>query len=276
MTEQKADFGCTDGPMTDAQLMQANKIGGDLIHVPLVLGAVVPVYNLESVKESLHFTGAVLADIYLGKITRWNEKPVLDLNPDAGLPDQPITVVHRRDGSGTTFIWTDYLSKVSPAWKEKVGAVQSAEWPVGVKQTGNEGVAEHVKKTPGSIGYVELSYTHQFDLAFGLVQNRDKKFVKASLDTVSEAAAGALTEIPDDLRFSLTDSPGKRSYPICGATWAVLYVRQPAVRGERVVDFLRWVLGDGQGFARELLYAPLPPSLAERAKKNLGRVKVGT
>jgi phosphate transport system substrate-binding protein len=275
MTDKQADFGCTDAPMTDAQLIKANKIGGEVVHIPLVHGAVVPVYNVDGLKKTLHFTGAVLADIYLGKIKKWNEQPLVDLNPDAGLPDKEIVVVHRADGSGTTFIWTDYLSKVSPEWAKKVGAVQTAEWPVGVKQTGNEGVGDHVKKTACSIGYVELAYAHQLDLEFGLVQNREKEFVKATLDSVTEAAAGAEPTMPADLRFSLTDPPGKKAYPICGTTWAVLYLRQPAGREQKVVDFLYWVIHDGQAFTRELLYAPLPPSLADRANKKLNLISAG-
>jgi phosphate ABC transporter phosphate-binding protein len=274
MTEKKADFGCTDAPMTDAQLAKARKVGGDVVHVPLVLGAVVPVYNLQGTKGALRFSGALLADIYLGKVTRWNEPALVALNPDVGLPDAPITVVHRADGSGTTYIWTDYLSKVSATWQKKVGAGQDPEWPVGVKQNGNEGVAEAVKKTPGSIGYVELSYMHQYDLTAGLVQNHAQEYVRATLDSIT-AAGDELGEIPDDLRFSLTDPPGKAAYPICGATWAVLFVQQPSGRGAKVVDFLRWTLHDGQGFAREQLYAPLPAAFVQRAQKKLDLVATG-
>jgi phosphate transport system substrate-binding protein len=275
MTDKKADFGCTDAPMTNEQVMKANKLGGEVVHIPLVHGAVVPVYNVDGLKKPLHFTGAVLADIYLGKIKKWNEPPLAELNPDAGLPDKEIVVVHRADGSGTTFIWTDYLSKVSTEWKRRVGAVQGAEWPIGVKQTGNEGVAQHVKDTPGSIGYVELAYVHKLDLQFGLVQNFEKEFVKATIDSITAAAAEADPNIPADLRFSLTNCLGKKAYPICGTTWAVLYLHQPAAREQKVVDFLYWVIHDGQEFTRDLLYAPLPASLVERADKKLNLVTAG-
>jgi phosphate ABC transporter phosphate-binding protein len=271
LTERKADFACTDAPMSDAQLAKARKAGGEVVHVPLILGAVVPVYNLPAAKGPVRFSGATLADIYLGEIKRWNDPALVALNLDAGLPDQPISVIHRGDGSGTTYIWTDYLSKVSAAWTKKVGASQEPKWPVGVKQMGNEGVADAVKNAPGSIGYLELSYVHQHDLTAGLVQNRHRQYVRASVDTITAAAAD-LSGIPEDLRFSITDPPGKDAYPICGATWAVLFVHQPSSRGAKVVDFLRWTLHDGQGYARAQLYAPLPPALVERAEKNLDLV----
>jgi phosphate ABC transporter phosphate-binding protein len=268
MTEKKADFGCTDAPMTDEQLVKARKAGGDVVHVPLVLGAVVPVYHVPGLKQPLRLTGAVLADIYLGKVTRWNDAALSDLNPDAGLPDLPIAVVHRADGAGTTYIFTDFLGKTSPAWKQAIGASQVPAWPVGAKETGNEGVAQYVKNTAGSIGYVELAFAHQHDLAAGLVQNREKEYVKATVESTSAAAAG-IADLPDDLRFSLTDPPGKGAYPICGATWAVLYLKQPGDRGQKVVAFLRWIIHDGQANARELLFAPLPPALVDRAEAKL-------
>ncbi len=276
MTERKADFGCTDAPMTDEQLAKAHKAGGEVIHVPLVLGAVVPVYHVPGLAQPLRFSGPLLADIYLGKVKRWNDPALGKLNPGAPLPDLEIIVVRRTDGSGTTFIWTDYLSKVSPQWKAKVGASQLPAWPVGVRHLGNEGVAEHVRKTPGSIGYVELAYVPQMDLTAGLVQNREGEFVKANVDSIRAAADAALVDIPADLRFALTDPPGKGSFPVCGATWAVLFVNQPAGRGQKCVDFLHWAVGDGQQYARELLYAPLSDRMRERAATQLGRVRIGT
>jgi phosphate transport system substrate-binding protein len=273
MTQKKGDFGCSDGPMSDEQLALARDVGGEVLHIPLVLGAVVPAYNLPEVTEPLRFTGPVLADVYLGKIKRWTDKPLRDLNPGAKLPDQAIDVVRRRDGSGTTYIWTDYLSKVSPEWKKKVGVGFEVKWPTGDNEVGNDGVAEHVKNTPGSIGYIELSYAMQKDVAFGLVQNRAKEFVKASLPGVRATAANALMDVPDDLRYSLTDAPGKGSYPICGTTWAILYANQPAGKGKQLEHFLRWAIGEGQERVERLFYARLPDSLLARASKKIDQIR---
>ncbi len=271
---REVDFGCSDAPMTDAELAKACAAGGDIVHVPLVLGAVVPAYHLEEVNEPLRFTGPVLADIYLGKIKKWNDKALHDLNPKLGLPARDIIVVRRRDGSGTTDIWTDYLSKTSPAWQHGPGRGVEVKWPTGHAEVGNEGVAEYVKKTDGSIGYVELSYAHRLDLSFGLVQNREGEFIRARQESVTAAAQSILTEIPDDLRFSLTNPAGKDSYPISGATWALLYQRQPHAKGQQLVDFFGWVLDKGQEYAAPQFYAPLPESLAARARKQLDRVEV--
>jgi len=272
--DKRADFGCSDAPMTDAELARAREAGGEVIHIPLVLGAVVPVYNLEGVKEPLRFTGETLADIYLGKIKKWNHSALRDLNPGVTLPDRDIQEVHRRDGSGTTYIWVDYLSKVSPEWKKRVGVGTEVKWPAGVAEVGNEGVAEKVQKTPGSIGYVELAYAYRLDLAFGWVQNREKEFVKANLSSVTTAAANALMQIPDDLRYSLTDPPGKGSYPIAGTTWALVRLNQPAEKGKALVRFLSWATGEGQDRVKNLFYARLPEALVEHSTQKIAQIKV--
>ena len=270
-----ADFGCTDGYLSKRQLEEAKAAGGDLVHIPLVMGADVPAYNLAEVKEPLVFSGPVLADIYLGKIRKWNDKALQDLNPKASLPDKDIRVIHRSDGSGTTFVWADYLAKVSPEWKEKVGVGNTLTWPCGEGAEGNLGVAERLEQTPGAIGYLELAFALEHGRQFGLVQNKAGNPVKADVESISVAAENALTDIPDDLRFSITDPPGKHSYPICGTTWAILYVDQPPDKGRQVVDFLRWVLHEGQDHAADLHYAKLPQRVVERAEKKLDSVKAG-
>jgi phosphate ABC transporter phosphate-binding protein len=276
MTAKTFDFGCTDAPMNEEQLKKARDTGGEVVHIPLVMGAVVPAYNLEEVKQPLKFTGPVLADIFLGKIKKWNDKALQQLNSDVKLPDMDIAVVHRSDGSGTTYIWVDYLSKVSPdEWKPKVGVGTSVNWPVGVGQKGNEGVAGQIKRTPGSLGYIELIYALQNQIEFGLVQNKEGIPIKASLESVTAAATGALSDIPDDLRYSLTDAPGKESYPISGTVWAVIYVKQPPGKGKAVLDFLRWATHEGQASAEGLHYARLPAGLVKRVEQKLDQVQVG-
>ena len=269
------DFGCTDAPMNDEQLKKAEETGGPVVHIPLVMGAVVPIYNLEGIKQSLRFSGPVLADIYLGKIKKWNDPELGKLNPDVQLPDKDILIVHRSDGSGTTYIWADYLSKISPAWKEKIGVGTSLNWPGGMGMKGNEGVAGKVSQSPGGVGYVELIYALQNKIKFGLVQNREGEFITPSLESVTAAARAALTEIPEDLRYSLTNAPGKDSYPISGTVWAVIYVNQPPGTGQTVVDFLRWVTHEGQNYAKDLAYARLPDELVVRLEKKLDQVRVG-
>jgi phosphate transport system substrate-binding protein len=276
--EGRCDFACTDAPLTDKQLARARGEGAELVHVPLVLGAVVPAYNLAEVTEPLRFTGPVLADIYLGRIKKWNAKPIKDLNPRVAdsLPDREIVVVHRSDGSGTTYIWTDYLSRVSPAWREKADRGVTVPWPVGVAAAGNEGVADHIDKTPGSLGYVELTYALRRDLAFGLVRNRAGAYVKAGRRSIRTAADNGLKDIPEDLRYSLADAPGRGSYPLCGTTWAVVRIDQPAEKGRQLVDFLYWAaVGPGKEDADTLFYVSLPESLDLRVRKQLKRIKVG-
>jgi len=264
------DFGATDGPMTDEQLKEAGK---PVLHIPVVMGAVVPVYNI-SVSKAIRFSGPVLADIFLGKIKKWNDPALVKLNPGVKLPDQDILVVHRADGSGTTYIWVDYLAKVSPEWKEKVGVATSVNWPVGLGGKGNEGVAGQVKRTPGSIGYVELVYALQNKMAFGPVQNRAGEFIKASAAAVSAAGAGAAKSIPPDLRVSITDAPGKGAYPVSGFVWVLAYADQEnKVRGQAVTDFLWWVIHDGQKAAKPLDYSRIPDDVVKMAEGKIREIK---
>ena len=253
VTNHTVFFGATDGPMNEEQL----KAAPGIMHFPTVLGAVVPVYNIPGVTEELKFTGQVLADIYLGKIKKWNDAALTKLNPGAKLPATDITVVHRSDGSGTTYIFVDYLSKVSPQFKSDVGVNTSVKWPAGVGGKGNEGVSGLVTQTPGSIGYVELIYALQNKIPFGSVQNAAGEFVKGSTDSVTKAAAGAA--IPPDFRVSITNASGAGANPISSFTWILLY-QDPMDKasGKAMVDFMHWALTDGQKFAPYLGYAPLP------------------
>jgi phosphate transport system substrate-binding protein len=266
------DFACTDAPLTEKQLEQAREVGGEVLHVPLVAGAVVVAYNLEGVTGPLTLSGPVLANIYLGKITHWNDKAIRDLNPKANLPATEIGVVHRAAGSGTTYIWTDYLAKVSPEWASRAGAGLSVKWPAGVGRDGNQGVADHVKQTPGSVGYLELTYALQKDLPFALVKNREGMAVKPGPESVTAAVQEMLSAIPDDFRTAITNAPGKESYPISGFTWAVIFRKQKPARAKALVDFMRWVTHEGQGYAAELHYAPLPRELVERLDRKLDEV----
>jgi len=255
------DFGASDMPLKD-DLLQ--KLDLHIIQFPTVLGAVVPSYNIPGVDVPLKFTPAALAGIYLGKITKWNAPEISQSNPGVKLPAQEITVVHRSDGSGTTFVWTDYLSKVSPEWKSKVGSNTSVQWPVGLGGKGNEGVAGIVKQTPDSIGYVELIYTIQNNMLYGLVQNSSGNFVKASLETAKDAAAGAASEMQNDVRVSITDPPGKDAYPICSFTYLLIPDHiADATKREAIKDFLHWMLNDGQGMVESLDYGQLPESVKQ-------------
>jgi phosphate ABC transporter phosphate-binding protein len=275
MTSQEFHFGCTDAPMNDEQLAKASAQGGEVIHVPLLMGAVVPAYNLQEVQKPLRFSGPVLADIYLGKIKKWNDAALAAVNPGVALPDRDIAVAYRAETSGTTYIWVDFLAKVSPEWKEKVGVATSVRWPAGAGQRNSEGVSGYIERTPGSIGYIELVYAlGKKDVQYGSVQNKEGEFVLGSLESVTAAAKNALKDIPPDLRYSLTNAGGKDSYPISGTTWAVLYVNQPAGTGPAVVDFLRWIISSaGQEKTAELKYARLPPELSERIEKKLALIK---
>ena len=270
LTNQTVFFGATDGPMTDEQLKGAP---GPILHVPTVLGAVVPVYNLAGVSGDLRFSGPVLADIYLGKIKKWNDAAIAGLNPGVALPGSDIVVVHRSDGSGTTYIFVDYLSKVSPEFKSRVGVNTSVNWPAGVGGKGNEGVAGLVSQTPGAIGYVELIYALQNKIDFGAVQNASGEFVKASPESVTKAAAAA--PIPDDFRVSIANASGAGAYPISSFTW-LLFFQNPTdrARARAMVEFTRWALGDGQKFATELGYAPLPETVAKQAVSALEKIRV--
>ncbi len=264
ITEKTVDFGASDGPMNDEQLKKAP---GEILHIPTVMGAVVPTYNLPGVSAELKFTGDVLADIFLGKIKKWNDPRLTALNPGVNLPNKDIIVAHRSDGSGTTYIWVDYLSKVSGEWKEKVGRGTAVKWPTGLGGKGNEGVTALVKQNPYSLGYVELIYAEQNKLLHGSVKNRAGKFVKASLATVTEAAAAARRsgEIPEDLRMSITDAPD--GYPISGFTWLLVYKNQDdEARGKALVRYLWWAIHDGQKLAPSLKYAALPAEIREMAE----------
>jgi phosphate transport system substrate-binding protein len=269
---QTVFFGATDSPMTHEQLTSAP---GPVLHFPTVLGAVVPVYNLEGLSAPLKFTGTVLADIYLGKIKQWNDPAMAKANPGVNLPAREITVVHRSEGSGTTFVLVDYLGKVSPEWKSKVGVKASVNWPVGVGGKGNEGVSGLIKQTPGSIGYVELVYALQNAISYGAVENQAGEFVTADVNTVTAAAAGALNNMPKDFRVSITNAPGKGAYPISSFTWILLY-ETPKDSGQAkiMVEFMKWALGDGQKLAPELGYAPLPSALLQEEMDQLARIKL--
>jgi phosphate transport system substrate-binding protein len=272
MIEGQNLFGCTDAPMDKEQM---DKVGGPdaVIHVPLVMGAVVPIYNLEGVK-GLKFTGPVLANIYLGKIKKWNDDALKELNPDLELPNKSIAVVRRGDGSGTSYIFTDYLSQVSKTWKKEVGKGTNPSWPTGQGAIKNPGVANAVSSTPGAIGYVELIYAlENKELKIGLVKNASGKYVPANLESVTVAAEGMLKKIPADLRFSIVNPPNKGAYPISGTVWAVCKVKQPAGKATLLADFLRWCIHDGQEYAKALHYARLPTGLVERADKKIDLIK---
>lgn len=260
------DFGGTDGPMTDAQLADAQShIGAGILHFPTALGADVPTYNIPGISAELNFTPDALAGIFLGKITKWNDPAIQSANPGVKLPGDSILVIHRSDGSGTTYVWADYLSKVSTEWKNKVGVGTSVRWPVGLGGKGNEGVAGLIRQTPDSVGYVELIYAIQNQLAYGKVKNMDGVFVKADLASVTAAAAGAATAMPADFRVSITDPPGKTAYPVSSFTWLLIPEKmQDKAKGEALKSFLVWGLTDGQNLTAPLSYARVPPSVVAR------------
>ena len=273
VTSETVFFGATDGPMTDEQLAAAP---GKLLHFPTVLGADVPVYNLPGLSAELKFTGGVLADIFLGKIKKWNDPAIAKVNAGVTLPSTDITVVHRSDGSGTTYIWVDFLSKASPEWKAKVGVSTAVNWPVGVGGKGNEGVAGLVSQTPGSIGYVELIYALQNKISFGAVQNANGEFVKATTDSVTAAAAAIAAQMPADFRVSITNAAGPGAYPVSSFTWLLLYEDpKDKAQSKAMVDFLKWALTDGQPFASPLGYAPLPADVVKQELTAIEKVKVG-
>jgi phosphate transport system substrate-binding protein len=266
---QTVDFGASDGPMSDDNLAKAP---GKLLHIPTVAGADVVAYNLSG-NPALKFDADTIAGIFLGQIKKWNDPKITALNPGVALPDQEIVVVHRSDGSGTTYIWTDYLSKISPEWKTKVGTKTSVNWPTGIGGKGNEGVAGQVRQTPGALGYVELIYAVQNKMPYAEIKNAAGEFVKPTLESVTAALATA--EIPDDFRFSMTNAPGKGAYPIAAATWLLVYQQQKdAAKGKKLVEFLKWSLTDGEKMAKDLQYAPLPESVQQRVLKRIGEIKI--
>jgi len=269
VTARTVDFGATDGPMTDEQLKQAP---GPLLHVPTVLGAVVATYNLPG-SPKLKLAPDVVADIFLGKIAKWNDPRIAATNAGVALPDQPILVVHRSDGSGTTYIWVDYLSKVSPAWQQKVGKGTSVNWPVGLGGKGNEGVAGQIKNTPGALGYVELAYAVKNKLPVAAIRNAAGKFVEPTIASTTAAAAGAAKSMPEDFRVSLTNAPGDEAYPVASFTWLLVYRDQPnEVKGRALVKFLWWMSHEGQRYADDLLYAPLPSSVVKQIEAKVREI----
>ena len=273
ITNQTVFFGATDGPMTNDQLLAAPS---KIYHFPMVLGADVPVYNIPGVTASLKFSGPLLADIYLGKITKWNDPQITKLNAGITLPATDITVVHRSEASGTTYIWVDYLSKVSAEWKTKAGVATQVNWPTGVGGKGNEGVSGLVTQTPGSIGYVELIYALQNKISYGSVQNMGGEFVKASVASVTAAASSAASSMPADFRVSITNAPGKGVYPISSFTWLLLYQDpKDKAQAKTMVDFVKWALKDGQKYCADLGYAPLPANVVQMERTALGKIKVG-
>ena len=272
VTEGTVDFGATDGPMTDEQ-MAATKV--PILHLPTVLGAVVPTYNLQGV-ERLRFTPEALAGIFLGTITQWNDPAIAKENPGAKLPAAAIVPLHRSDGSGTTYVFTDYLAKVSPEWQKSVGRGTSVNWPVGLGGKGNEGVAGLVKQTPNAIGYVELIYASQNKLPYGDVRNRSGAFVQASIESVTAAAAAASANMPADFRVSITDAASPQAYPISSFTWLLVPSRIPdAAKGAALKAFLAWMLTDGQKLAPPLGYAPLPAAVVTLEEATLPKIQVG-
>ncbi|MFL5607872.1 MAG: phosphate ABC transporter substrate-binding protein PstS [Gemmatimonadaceae bacterium] len=262
LSEQTVDFGATDAPMSDAELAKAK--GGPIMHIPTVLGAVAVTYNLAQVTQPLKLTGDVLASIYQGQITKWNDARIASLNPGVALPATDLLVVHRSDGSGTSYVFTDYLAAVSPAWAAKPGRGKEVQWPAGLGAKGNEGVAGQVKQTPGAIGYVELAYATQNKLATAQLRNAGGEFVAPSIRSATAAAAGAAGTLPanTDYRVSIVNANGMGAYPISSFTWIIAYQKQPdAAKGKKLVDFLRWALTDGQALAGPLDYAPLPENM---------------
>lgn len=274
-SEMTVDFGGTDGPMTDEEIAKAK--GGAVLHVPVAMGAVLAVYNLPGVSVPLRMSPDVIADIFLGKITKWDDRRLGALNKGIKLPNSDILVVHRSDGSGTTFIWTDYLTTVSPEWAKTVGKGKDVKWPVGLGGKGNEGVAGQVKQLPGAIGYVELAYARQNKLAYAIVRNAAGQFVTPTIESVTAAATAIAKGLPasTDYRISIINAPGKAAYPISSMTWALIYVNQAdAAKGKMLLDFLRFGLAEGQKSAAALDYAPLPKMLVAQLERRLGQVKL--
>ncbi len=271
--QRTIDFGATDSPMSD-ELLRASP--GEILHIPTVLGAVVVTYNLSGVSQTLRFSPDVLADIYLGRITRWDDARIRADNAGANLPAADITVVRRADGSGTTAVFTDYLSKVSQEWRDRVGTGTAPQWPTGLGGRGNEGVTGMIRGTPNTIGYVELAYAVQNNLPVAQLKNKAGNFVSPSLEAVTAAAAESLPTTPEDLRVSITDAAGATVYPISAYTYILVYKDQPdGAKGRALVDFLWWAIHDGQSFARELQYAPLPPDIVRRAEMRINSITSG-
>jgi len=275
VTEGTVDFGATDGPMNDEQIKAYRaKNGTGILHFPTVLGAVVPTYNVSGVSTPLNFTPDALAGIFLGRISKWNDPAIANANKGVNLPANDIVVIHRSDGSGTTYIWTDYLSKVSGDWKDKVNKGTSVNWPVGLGGKGNEGVTGLIKQTPNSIGYVELIYAAQNKVPYGTVKNSAGTFVKADLASVTEAASGAVKMMPEDFRVSITNAPGKNAYPISSFTWLLIPEKfKDGGKRDALKGFVKWAITDGQSFAENLSYAKLPKEVIDKELKAINKVQ---
>lgn len=276
LSEQTVDFGASDSPMTDAEMAKAK--GGPVLHIPTVLGAVAVTYNLPEIQAPLRLTGEVLADVFRGTITKWNDGRIAALNPGVALPARDILVVHRSDGSGTTYIFTDYLAAVSPAWAKQPGKGKEVQWPVGLGGKGNEGVAGQVKQTPGTIGYVELAYAKQNRLSVAALRNAAGSFVTPSVESATAAAAGIGEKLgkDTDYRVSIVNAPGAQAYPITSFTWLLVYRTQPdSVKGRKLADFVRWALAEGGASAAALDYAPLPGTMATDLAARLTEIGAG-
>lgn len=273
--EGTVDFGATDAPMTDQQLAEAKtKQKSEVLHIPTVLGAVAITYNVPGVGQGLKLTGELVAEIFLGDVRKWNDPKIIAINPDKQLPNQSILVAHRSDGSGTTAIFTDYLTKVSKKWAQKVGSGTSVRWPVGLAGKGNEGVTGLIKQSPGAIWYVELAYAVKNKLPYAAIQNKAGAFVEPTFDAVSAAAAGSVKNMPADLRVSITDAEGKESYPISSFTWLLVYQgTKEKSKQKALVGFLRWALGEGQHYAKDLYYAPLPKEVVRLCEKKVALIQ---
>ncbi|HJQ35400.1 MAG TPA: phosphate ABC transporter substrate-binding protein PstS [Pyrinomonadaceae bacterium] len=271
--EQTVDFGATDAPMKNEEMPAPP---AEILHIPTVLGAVVITYNLQGVAQPLRFSPETIADIFLGKIKKWDDPAIKADNPGVNLPAADITVVHRSDGSGTSAVFTDYLSKVSPEWKEKVGTGTSPAWPVGLGGKGNDGVTGQVKQTPNTLGYIELAYAVQNKLPVAQIKNASGNFVAPTLESVTAAAAESLAATPEDLRVSITNAGGATAYPVSSYTYILAYKDQKdAAKGRALVDFLWWGIHDGEGFAKELQYAPLPAEIVKRAEAKINSITSG-
>ncbi len=266
--EQTVDFGASDGPMSDENLAKAK---GKILHIPTVAGADVLIFNLPGVRQ-LKMDGATIAEIFLGRVTKWNDRRIAEQNPGVKLPNTDIIVVHRSDGSGTTYIWVDYLSSVSQEWENKVGRGTSVKWPTGLGGKGNEGVAGQVKQLPGAVGYVELAYAKQNKLAYASVKNSAGNYVEPTIESITEALSAA--NIPEDFRFSMVNPRGEKAYPISGATWLLVYEQQKdAARGKKLVEFLNWAITKGESMAASLDYAPLPENVQQRILERIKTIK---
>ena len=271
LTDRTVDFGASDGPMSDDQLKKASV---PILHFPTVLGAAVPTYNVKGVQTDLNFTPEALSGIYLGKVTKWHDPAIASANPGVKLPGDDIVVVHRSDGSGTSYIWTDYLSKVSPEWQQKVGKATSVNWPVGLGGKGNEGVSALIEQTPGAVGYVELIYAIQNKMSYGKVKNSSGAFIKADLASVSAAAAAVSKFMPDDFRVSITNPEGKAAYPIASFTWLLIPSKfSDASKRDVVKDFLKWMMTDGQNDCEALAYAKLPKEVVAKEMKAIALIQ---